>query len=73
MHASLERLGDDWVLVDDGLSRNGSFVNGERMRGRRRLYDGDELRFGQTQVSFHAPLQVRRAHAAAPRPTASDG
>jgi hypothetical protein len=29
------------------------------MRGRRRLYDGDVLRFGQTQVSFRAPLQVR--------------
>lgn len=59
VHASLERLGDDWVLVDDGLSRNGSYINDERMRGRRRLYDGDVLRFGQTRVSFHAPLQVR--------------
>ena len=57
-HAQLERVGDDWALVDDGLSRNGSFVNGERLSGRRRLYNGDQLRFGRTQVSFHAPLQV---------------
>jgi hypothetical protein len=58
VHAQLERVGDDWVLVDDGLSRNGSFINDERMKGRRRLYDGDTLRFGRTPVRFHAPLQV---------------
>src|SRR3954471_1854375 len=42
VHASLERLGDEWTLVDDGLSHNGSFVGGERVR-RRRLRDGDEI------------------------------
>ena len=48
-HAQLERIGgSDWTLVDDGLSRNGSFVNSERLRGRRRLADGDVLRFGDT-------------------------
>ncbi|HEY3186553.1 MAG TPA: FHA domain-containing protein [Solirubrobacteraceae bacterium] len=57
-HAQLERVGDDWALVDDGLSRNGSFVNGERVAGRRRLHNGDHLRFGRTRVTFHAPLQV---------------
>jgi pSer/pThr/pTyr-binding forkhead associated (FHA) protein len=55
LHAELERIGGDWVLVDDGLSRNGSFVNGERVSGRRRLRDGDALRFGQTLVVFRAP------------------
>ena len=30
VHAQLEPVGRDWVLVDDGLSRNGTFVNGER-------------------------------------------
>lgn len=59
VHAQLERVGDDWVLVDD-LSRNGSFVNGEKIIGRRRLLDGDELRFGQTSVLFYAPLQVNQ-------------
>ena len=34
--------------MDDGLSRNGTFVNGERLSGRRRLTDGDTLRFGGT-------------------------
>jgi hypothetical protein len=55
LHAELERIGGDWVLIDDGLSRNGSFVNGERVSGRRRLRDGDALRFGQTLVVFRAP------------------
>jgi pSer/pThr/pTyr-binding forkhead associated (FHA) protein len=58
VHATLERLGDDWVLIDEGLSRNGSFVNGQQVSGRRRLMDGDELRFGDTRVGFHAPFQV---------------
>ena len=58
IHAELTRLGEDWLLVDDGLSRNGSFVNGERLDGRRRLRDGDRLRFGATEVAFHAPLQL---------------
>jgi len=55
-HARLERLGrDDWMLVDDGLSRNGSIVNGERLRQRRRLVDGDVLRFGATLMIYRAP------------------
>jgi hypothetical protein len=29
LHAELERLGDEWTAADDGLSRNGSFVNGQ--------------------------------------------
>ena len=40
------------MLVDDGLSRNGSFVNGERVVGRRRLRDGDRLAFGETPVLY---------------------
>jgi DNA-binding CsgD family transcriptional regulator len=57
-HAQLERLGGtDWTLSDDGLSRNGSFVNGERLRHRQRLADGDLLRFGDTAVVYRAPIQ----------------
>jgi hypothetical protein len=58
VHADLQRMGDEWILVDDGLSRNGSFVNGERISRRRMLRDGDEMRFGQTAVRFKAPFQV---------------
>ena len=58
VHARLERAGDSWTLVDDGLSRNGSFVNGERLAGRRRLEPGDRLRFGRTEAVFRAPLAI---------------
>jgi hypothetical protein len=54
-HAQLELVGGDWTLVDDGLSRNGSFVNGERVVGRRRLEDGDMMRIGRTPVLFRRP------------------
>ena len=54
-HAQLELVGDDWTLVDDGLSRNGSFVNGERAVGRRRLEDGDMMRIGRTPILFRHP------------------
>lgn len=55
IHAALERIGDDWTLVDDGLSRNGSFVNGARLGGRCRLRDGDSMRFGDTVVVYCEP------------------
>jgi pSer/pThr/pTyr-binding forkhead associated (FHA) protein len=55
VHAELERVGETWALADDGLSRNGSFVNGKRVRGRRRLEEGDELRLGGTRMVFRAP------------------
>ena len=35
LHAQLEPVGSDWIVVDDGLSRNGTHVNGERGAGRR--------------------------------------
>jgi pSer/pThr/pTyr-binding forkhead associated (FHA) protein len=54
-HAALERVGSDWTVVDDGLSRNGTWVNGERVIGHRRLRDGDVVRVGQTSIAFCAP------------------
>jgi pSer/pThr/pTyr-binding forkhead associated (FHA) protein len=55
VHAELQPSGGEWTLVDDGLSRNGSYVNGERVNGRRRLRDRDMLRFGRTVVLYRAP------------------
>jgi pSer/pThr/pTyr-binding forkhead associated (FHA) protein len=54
LHVELQRRGDDWTVVDDGLSRNGTFVNGERLQGRRRLAAGDEIRTGDTVLTFSA-------------------
>lgn len=55
LHAQIEVVRDECTLVDDGLSRNGSFVNGERIRGRRHLRDQDMVRFGQTVVLYRVP------------------
>jgi hypothetical protein len=64
LHAQLEPVGPDWTVVDDGLSRNGTFVNGERVHGRRRLRDGDRLVFGDTPVTFRAPADAADSTAA---------
>ena len=42
-------------MVDDGLSSNGSFVNGARATGRHRLADGDRMCFGNTVVTYREP------------------
>jgi pSer/pThr/pTyr-binding forkhead associated (FHA) protein len=55
LHAQIEVVRDECTLVDDGLSRNGSFVNEERVHGRRHLRDGDALRFGQTALVYRRP------------------
>ncbi len=52
LHAVLERLGGSWTVVDDKISRNGTFVNDVRLYGRRRLNDNDLVRFGATEVLF---------------------
>jgi pSer/pThr/pTyr-binding forkhead associated (FHA) protein len=57
-HAVLERVGGVWTISDDGLSRNGTFVNGERVGSRQRLRDGDVLRIGATSILFRDPTSV---------------
>jgi pSer/pThr/pTyr-binding forkhead associated (FHA) protein len=57
LHARFERVEDDWVLVDDGSSSNGTFVNEQRLSGRYRLNDGDIMRFGTTTITFRSPVR----------------
>jgi hypothetical protein len=54
LHAELQCLGGEWAIVDDGLSTNGTYVNGQRIRGRQRLRDGDRLRVGRTILVYRA-------------------
>lgn len=54
LHARLSRVGDAWVVEDDGLSRNGSYLNGERLTGSARLKDRDMLRVGNVTVSYRS-------------------
>ena len=60
-HALLERVGSGWTLIDDGLSRNGSFINGIRVVGRRRLADRDQLCVGVTELIYREPSPTRSA------------
>ena len=55
LHAELECIGGEWTVSDDGLSRNGTYVNGGRISGRQRLRDGDVLRVGRTSIAYRRP------------------
>jgi pSer/pThr/pTyr-binding forkhead associated (FHA) protein len=55
LHAELECIAGEWTIVDDGLSRNGTYVNGTRVSGRARLRDGDTVRVGRTTLGYRRP------------------
>jgi hypothetical protein len=54
LHAELESLAGEWMILDDGLSMNGTYVNGKRISGRQRLCDGDRIRVGRTVLAYNA-------------------
>jgi hypothetical protein len=54
LHAELQAIAGEWAIVDDGLSTNGTFVNEQRVAGRRRLRDGDRVRLGRTVLVYRA-------------------
>jgi pSer/pThr/pTyr-binding forkhead associated (FHA) protein len=56
VHAELELIAGQWAVADDGLSRNGTFVNGTPAVGRRRLRDGDCVRVGRTVLVYREPV-----------------
>lgn len=72
LHAVVEQVGGEWTAVDDGLSQNGTWVDGTRVAGRRRLQDGELLRLGQTLIAFCDPRanqsSATRRDAALPPP-----
>jgi DNA-binding NarL/FixJ family response regulator len=55
VHAVLQREGSAWTVVDDGLSSNGTCINGVRLTGRRRLVDGDVVECGKVALLFRDP------------------
>ncbi len=69
-HAFLEPIGEEWTLIDDGRSRNGSFINGSRVVGRQRLSDRDRMCFGNTHVVFREPAAADGSESTARRPGA---
>ena len=74
LHAELELIGGEWTVSDDGLSRNGTFVNGTRISGRHRLRDGDVVRVGQTAIAYRRPTaeDSRPTQIAGATPQAAD-
>jgi pSer/pThr/pTyr-binding forkhead associated (FHA) protein len=67
VHAVLERFGDTWCVRDLG-SRNGTFVNGERIVGERALHSGDEIVLGRLRLLFHGPARGKETAAIAQAP-----
>jgi hypothetical protein len=63
-HALLERVAGSWTVVDDGLSRNGTFLNGARLVGRQRVANGDRVDVGGSSVFYHQPLPSESASTA---------
>jgi hypothetical protein len=59
LHALLAPKGGSWTLDDSGLSRNGTFLNGERVDGQCVLRDRDVVRAGTTEIRFFDPSPQR--------------
>ena len=57
LHAILENHGSAWSIRDVG-SRNGTYINGEKIEAERILRSGDELRIGKTKLVY---LEARQA------------
>lgn len=58
-HARIVRASDGFFIEDLG-SRNGTFVNGDKVTERRRLADNDILRFGKIVFTFNIASELRR-------------
>jgi hypothetical protein len=64
-HAVLERVAGGWLLQDLG-SRNGTYLNGERVHGPRALRHNDEVRVGSTRSRYLAAPVDRSLSETAP-------
>lgn len=60
LHAGFERRDDGWWIRDLG-SRNGTWVNRDRVRGERLLRSGDRIRFGAEGPEATVHLAAREA------------
>ncbi|MGY1630942.1 FHA domain-containing protein [Geodermatophilus sp. SYSU D01186] len=71
LHATVEQIAGRWTITDDGLSRNGTYVNGERLTGRCTLRAGDGIRVGGSLLQYreYEPRRDESTRAAAVLPT----
>ena len=61
LHAILENHGSAWSIRDVG-SRNGTYINGEKIEAERVLRSGDELRIGKTKLVYLEARQADEPH-----------
>lgn len=64
-HARILRTDEGFVL-EDLQSRNGSFVNGEKIEGKRLLADGDLVRLGKVIMTFNVAKEGRASDTTTP-------
>lgn len=68
-HARVMLEGDGYIIEDLGSS-NGTFVNGDRLIGRRKLQHGDEVRLGQAiTLRYSTPVEEEAEKTAMRPPT----
>lgn len=60
VHATLEALPNGWTIRDLS-SRNGTFVNGERLFAERPLHRGDEIRIGRSRLVYRPEASTATA------------
>ena len=54
IHAELRCFGDEVTIADDGLSTNGTYLNGQKVVARARLRDRDRIRLGRTLLAYRS-------------------
>lgn len=69
VHARLLREGSGYI-VEDLQSSNGTFVNAERIQGRRKLANDDQITIGKYTIIYHAEESSDQAMASAPASSA---
>jgi len=58
-HCHIDQVDDGFVLKDLG-SLNGTFINGQRISGEKKLESGDEITVGSTRIVFEGPADRSR-------------
>jgi hypothetical protein len=67
-HAMLV-VGAEDLVIEDLASRNGVWVNGEKIDGKRKLFDGDKIKVGSQEMAVMRINRVPAATLAQPAPT----
>lgn len=64
-HARIVRT-DEGFAIEDLQSRNGTFVNGEKVETKRVLVDGDLIRVGKVIMTFNVAREIRQGETTEP-------